>query len=99
MGGVLWVGCNKVSVFLDELHAVRHKDSRHLGELSLLLGVEQVVVHGVGQLLQDGIEHPVVQREVTVGVAEHQPASQSCVCTGQLALEIKCSVCSKHTVE
>lgn len=75
-------------MFLDELHAVRHKDSRHLGELALLLRVEQVVVHGVGQLLQDGIEHPVVQREVTVGVAEHQPASQSCVCAGQLALEI-----------
>ena len=76
-----------MSMLLNELDTVRHEDSRHLGELALLLRVEQPLVHRVGELLQDGAEHPVVQRQVTVGVAEHQPASQGRVRAGQLALD------------
>ena len=76
-----------MSVLLNELDTVRHKDSRNLGELALLLRVEQPLVHGVGELLQDGAKHPVVQRQVAVGVAEHEPASQRRVRAGQLALD------------
>ena len=76
-----------MSVLLNELYTVRHKHSRHLSELALLLSVEQPLVHGVGELLQDGAEHPVVQGQVTVGVTKHEPASQGRVRAGQLALD------------
>ena len=76
-----------MSVFLDELHAVRHEHRRHLRELPLLLSMEQVVINSVGQLLQDGVEDSVVEGQVAVGVTEDQPASQGGVCAGQLALD------------
>ena len=76
-----------MSVLLNELDTVRHKHSRHLSKLALLLSVEQPLVHGVGELLQDGAEHPVVQGQVAVGVTEHEPASQGRVRAGQLALD------------
>ena len=74
-------------VLLNELDAVRYEDGSNLSELPLLFRVEQPLVHGVGQLLQDGTEHPVVQWQVAVGVAEHEPASQRRVRAGQLALD------------
>ena len=49
--------------------------------------MEQPIVDGVGEFLQDGIEHPVVQGQVTVGVTKHEPASQGRVRAGQLALD------------
>ena len=76
-----------MSVLLYELDTVGDKDRGHLRELALLLGVEQPVVDGVGELLQDGIEHAVVKGQVTVGVTEHQPAGQGSVRPGQLALD------------
>ena len=76
-----------MSVLLNELNAVRYEDGSNLSELALLLRVEQPLVHGVGELLQDGTEHPVVQRQVAVGVAEHEPASQRRIRSGQLALD------------
>ena len=60
-------------MFLDELQTVGYKDSRHLGELGFLLAMEETVVEGECEFLQDGEEDPVVQGEVAVGVAEHQP--------------------------
>ena len=54
---------------------------------ALLLRMEQPLVYGVGELLQDRAEQPVVQRQVAVGVAEHKPASQRRVRAGQLALD------------
>ena len=76
-----------MSVLLNELYTVRHKHTRHFSELALFLSVEQPLVHGVGELLQDGAEHPVVQGQVTVGVTEYEPASQGRVRAGQLALD------------
>ena len=76
-----------MSVFLDELQAVSDEDRGDLGELCLLLAVEQTVVQGVVELLQDGEEDPVVQGEVAVGVTEDQPAGQGSVGSSQFALD------------
>ena len=73
-------------MFLDELQAVSDKDRRHLGELRLLLAVEETVVEGECEFLQDGEEDPVVQGEIAVGVAEDQPAGQGSVGSSQFAL-------------
>ena len=76
-----------MTMFLDKLHAVSHEDSRHLGKLCLLLAVEEAVVQGEGELLQDGEEDPVVQGQVAVGVAEDEPPGQGGVGPCQLPLD------------
>ena len=74
-------------MFLDKLQAVSDKDRRHLGELCLLLAVEETVVEGECEFLQDGEEDPVVQGEIAVSVAEDQPPGQGSVGSSQFALD------------
>ncbi len=49
--------------------------------------MEEVVPDGVRQLLQYGVEHPVVEREVAVRVCVDEPARQGGLRAGQLALD------------
>ena len=86
LGDVLRVGGKEVPVLPDELHAVIDKHQRHLGKLCLFVRHEEVVVECVAELLQDGFEDAVVQREVAVGVAENEPAGQRSVRSAQLSL-------------
>ena len=52
-----------MTMLLDELHAVSDEDGGHFGKLGLLLAVEETVVEGECEFLQDGEEDPVVQGE------------------------------------
>ena len=101
--GEKWVRSNikfqqRAPVFPDELNTVVDKDKSDFAELCLLLCMQQRVVQGVAQLLQDWQENPVFVQKMG---EENKEWKDQPIVQRQVAVSVaenqpagKCCVCS-----